>query len=231
MPLQCRRPGKEHRVSVSLPMRWVHCTLFGCVLFELFELEIFAGGLLHHAWGAVVVAVYAYAAWRISGKLIIMATMLCLGGASWTLDLLGLQWAGADIESLLLALSHLVLALVLMRWLFTAEEVSSVEIIDAVSLYIIVGLGFANLYSMILWNHPGALTHATVPPGERIPYGLVLYYSFISQLTVGYGDMAPTHRLTRTVSIVQALFGVMYIAILISWFVSLHAASRLNRRR
>lgn len=81
-----------------------------------------------------------------------------------------------------------------------------------------------------VWHHPGALTHASVPAGERPPYGLVLYYSFISQLTVGYGDMAPAHRLTRAVSILQALFGVMYIAILISWFVSLLAASHLNRK-
>ncbi len=218
-------------MSLSVPIRWVHYMVFGCVLVEVLELELFAGGLLHHAWDAVVVVIYAFAAWRISGKSGMMAVMLVLGGAPWTMDLFNLQWAGADVESLLWALLHVVLSFILARRIFTVEKVSSVEIVDAVSLYIIVGLAFANLYGMILWHHPGALAHATVPPGERPPYGLVLYYSFISQLTVGYGDMAPTHRLTRTLSIVQALFGVLYIAILISWFVSLHSASHLNRRR
>lgn len=127
-------------------------------------------------------------------------------------------------------MSHIALSIVFARSIFTVEQVSSVEIIYAVVLYIVVGLAFANLCSIILWHFPGALTHASVPAGESPPYGLVLYYSFISQLTVGYGDMAPAHRLTRAVSIFQALFGVMYIAILISWFVSLLAASHLNRR-
>jgi hypothetical protein len=205
--------------------------LFACVLIEVLELELFAEGFLHHAWDGFVVLVYAYAAGQISRKPSIMAGAFFLGGVPWTMDLLGLQWTAADVEALFWALTHVVLALVLAWWIFTVERISPVEIVDAVSLYIIVGLAFANLYGMVLWYYPGALAHAAVLPGDRPSYGLVLYYSFITQLTVGYGDMAPTHRLTRTISILQALFGIMYVAILISWFVALHSADHFNRRQ
>jgi len=213
------------------PRRWVHYTLLGCLLVEILELELVADGFPHHAWDAVVVVVYACAAGGISKRGGVAAVMLFLGGTPWTVDLLGVQWEGADIESFLWALTHATLAVILAHRVFWVEEVSAVEIVDAVSLYIVVAIAFANLYSMILWHHPGALAHVSVPAGERPSYDLVLYYSFVSQLTVGYGDIAPAHPVTRTMSIVQALFGVMYIAILISWFVSLLSASHLNRNR
>lgn len=65
-----------------------------------------------------------------------------------------------------------------------------------------------------------------MPVGEGATCALVLCYSFTTQITVGYGDMAPAHPVTRTVSVVQAVFGVMYIAILISRFVSIHLSSQ-----
>ncbi|MCD8534917.1 MAG: potassium channel family protein [Verrucomicrobia bacterium] len=215
---------------MAVSNRWMHFLLFVCVLVEVLELELLDSGPLHHLWDAIILMTYAYAASRISGRSGMLVVMLFLCGVPWTMDLLNVHWDGADIESVFWGMSHTALSFVLARSIFTVGKVSSVEIMDAVALYIIVGLAFANLYSIILWHHPGALTHASVPAGERPPYGLVLYYSFISQLTVGYGDMAPAHRLTRAVSILQALFGVMYIAILISWFVSLLAASHLNRK-
>ncbi len=43
-----------------------------------------------------------------------------------------------------------------------------------------------------------------------------LYWSFITATTVGYGDFRPTHRYTRTLSILIALLGIMFTGIIVA---------------
>ncbi|WFB36614.1 ion channel [Kiritimatiellota bacterium B12222] len=227
------RPQRHRLTPVSLTTierpRWVHFTLFGFVLIELLEIELFSSGFFHHLWDGIVVSMYAYAALRISRSYKIFAGMMLLEGIPWVMGVLEFQLTAFNLQSVFWAMSHGLLAFVLTRSIFTFKKISAVEIVDVVSLYIVAGIAFANIYALILSVYPGALSHSTVPPGERLPFNLVLYYSFITQLTVGYGDIAPTHRLTRSLSIIQALFGVLYVAILISWHVALYSASHLKR--
>jgi hypothetical protein len=206
-----------------------HYVLFGCVFLEILSLEIFASGLVHHVWDAFVIGVYAYAAARMSGQRFAPWILVSLGGTAWLLDLLAVPWEWFDLESLLWALTHVYLAFIVGRLMFMVKEITILEIIDAVTLYIIIGIVFANLYGMVLWHTPDALAYSGLAEGERVSYDLVLYYSFITQTTVGYGDIAPTHPTTRVMSVVQAIVGVMYTAILIARFVSIHAASQPDR--
>jgi len=43
-----------------------------------------------------------------------------------------------------------------------------------------------------------------------------LYWSFITATTVGYGDFRPTHKYTKTLSILIALFGIMFTGIIVA---------------
>jgi hypothetical protein len=208
-----------------------HHLLFGCLLLEVLGLELLSAGVMHHVWDAAIILIYGYVAWRLSHSVAWGAVVLSIGAVAWGMDLTGSEWAGFDLESFLWTLAHAALAYLLRRWVFGVREITAIEIEDAVSLYILVAIAFANIYGMILWHEPGALTHVSIPPGENPEYSLVLYYSFITQLTVGYGDMLPASQLTRSLSILQSLFGVMYVAILISWFVAIHSANHVNRQK
>jgi hypothetical protein len=55
--------------------------------------------------------------------------------------------------------------------------------------------------------------------------GAVLYYSFVTLGTVGYGDVTPASAVARAVSLIEAVIGIMYIATLISRFVSIQISS------
>jgi len=44
--------------------------------------------------------------------------------------------------------------------------------------------------------------------------GESIYFAFISALTIGYGDLAPTFALTRVLAIFVGLFGVLFTAVL-----------------
>lgn len=50
-----------------------------------------------------------------------------------------------------------------------------------------------------------------------------LYWSFITATTVGYGDMPPLKRLSKTISILIALTGIIFTGIIVA--LALNAAS------
>ena len=43
-----------------------------------------------------------------------------------------------------------------------------------------------------------------------------LYYSFVTISTLGFGDIAPMRPVARAFSVLQAIFGQLYLAILIA---------------
>ena len=59
---------------------------------------------------------------------------------------------------------------------------------------------------------------------EKWSYFDALYWGFITALTVGYGDIKPTKRLSRICSIFIAITGIVMCGILVA--LSVEAASR-----
>ena len=51
-----------------------------------------------------------------------------------------------------------------------------------------------------------------------------VYFSFVTQATLGYGDIAPISEHAQGVVIVQGVGGQMYLAVLVARLVSLYSA-------
>lgn len=206
-----------------------HYILLGALLFEFVELELFNLGLLHHFVDAFLILVFAFSGGILSESRKRGAAILILGAVPWIIDAAGFTTSFFDLESAFWMLLHIYLAWLILGSLGDIGSISHTEIIDAVSLYVVVGLTFANLYGVLLFLDPGAI--ATDGSKVAITYDLVLYYSFITQATVGYGDITPASPMIRAVSVIQAVFGVMYVAVLIARFVSIYAANEVHRSR
>jgi hypothetical protein len=50
------------------------------------------------------------------------------------------------------------------------------------------------------------------------------YFSFITLSTVGYGDIIPVSRIARWLPAMEAMTGLLYVAVLIARLVSLYSA-------
>jgi hypothetical protein len=50
----------------------------------------------------------------------------------------------------------------------------------------------------------------------------MLYYSFVSLTTVGYGDITAVSPLARALSVLEVLSGVLYLGVLVARLVSLY---------
>jgi hypothetical protein len=95
-------------------------------------------------------------------------------------------------------------------------EANVKAVTGAVCVYILIGLLFVYLYGAI----------ATLSSNDFFAQGtdgtrsLRLYFSFVTLATLGYGDYTPGHELGRTLAIVEALFGQLYLVTVIALLVS-----------
>jgi ion channel len=98
----------------------------------------------------------------------------------------------------------------------------------AVALYVILGLLFAHLYGLLDALVPGAF--ANVPSGLSVHAVFyrehLLYFSFETLTTTGYGDIVPLHRVARSLATLEAVIGQLFPATLLARLVSLELEGR-----
>ncbi len=101
------------------------------------------------------------------------------------------------------------------------NEVTIDLIMAAACTYILLGMLWAYAYYLVESLHPDSFKAAE----KRVE---VLwdfyYYSFVTLTTVGYGDILAVSRPARALSILEAIIGQLYLAIMISRLVGLHAS-------
>jgi Ion channel len=86
----------------------------------------------------------------------------------------------------------------------------------AICVYVLIGIMFVFLYGVIAALGSGDF-FAQGTDGTR---SLRLYFSFVTLATLGYGDYTAAGELGRTLAIVEALFGQLYLVTVIAVLVS-----------
>jgi hypothetical protein len=102
------------------------------------------------------------------------------------------------------------------RALWKRQIVDIHTVLGAVCIYVLLGMMFAFVYAAIdgIASAPFFVqtAHATTPD--------FLYFSFITQTTVGYGDFTAAADLGRALSVLEALIGQLYLVTIIAVLVS-----------
>jgi len=147
-------------------------------------------------------------------------------GVPWCISLWIYQWhpdhvALAVTGSALGALFLGYVTQVLLRHVIQADRVDAEMIYGAIAGYLLLGLVWAMLYAVIETLHPGSFAR-TATDGDIRPWSDLLYYSFVTLTTLGYGDVLPLSTRVRSLAILEAITGVFYVAVLVARLVSLH---------
>ena len=103
-----------------------------------------------------------------------------------------------------------------------SHEASGDLIFGAINIYLMVGLAFAFVYGLTEHLLPGSFTGLEEQLAAPGYIGHFVYFSFITLTTLGYGDITPLTPIGTTVSYVEAIFGQMYIAILVARLVGIY---------
>ena len=112
-----------------------------------------------------------------------------------------------------------------------ADEAVTIDTIDgALCAYLLLGFTFISIYAFIDIVRPGSFL-STV---DGTPVVLSntdsmldrLYFSFITMLTVGYGDIVPYSSAAKLLTIIQGFLGQVYLVVMIARLVGMHVSQR-----
>jgi voltage-gated potassium channel Kch len=123
----------------------------------------------------------------------------------------------APISNILLMLFLTFTMLVIFSFVLKSTEVNKDVLYGAVSIYMLIGGIWWVIYMLIEMMRPGSFS------GIK-GWSDFLYYSFSTLTTVGYGDIVPVTSVARSFAVLEAIVGVMYLAIIISRLVGLYIA-------
>ncbi len=111
---------------------------------------------------------------------------------------------------------------------FGPGQVTHHRIRGAVVLYLSVALAFAAVYEILLALLPGSITGAIVHGKYLLLGQSLVYYSFTTLTSTGYGDLVPVHPLVRSVSNLESVIGQLYPATLLARIVTLELHGRAH---
>jgi len=121
------------------------------------------------------------------------------------------------------------LTVVVLFQVFGAGPITAHRIQGAVAAYLLLGLVWAFAYELILIQNPASFQPADLG-GAKTPVMVnLIYFSFVTLTTVGYGDITPVHPMARSLSNLEALVGLLYPAILIGRIVAMELEYRRSK--
>jgi hypothetical protein len=111
------------------------------------------------------------------------------------------------------------------RRVFLKDEPTKEAIFGALCIYLLVGFSFSNLYAMLAAVQPRAfhLDPSLNPHGVPDRFDFI-YYSFANLTCLGAAGIIPVSGQARSVSLIEAILGVLYLAVLISRLLAAHHA-------
>jgi hypothetical protein len=123
---------------------------------------------------------------------------------------------GNDGSGYVMFVLVLIAPMVILSRILRHEVIGAETIMGALCVYVLLGIAFAGIYAGIndverfgFFAQPGPKTNVDF-----------LYFSFITQTTVGYGDFTAAGDLGRALAVMEALTGQLYLVTIIAVLVS-----------
>ena len=172
---------------------------------------------------------------RHRGEMFIAGSLLVLGLLPQWIGAFGI--AGVDTAGRIpLALFLIYVSGLILRMVLTTRTVDLEVVLAALCVYLLLALIWAIAYHLIEAYQPGsfsipaALLEDKANPDRAVSAALH-YFSFTTLTTLGYGDVTPLASLARSMAMLEALVGQIYLVTLIARLVSLQTVQREDEAR
>jgi hypothetical protein len=109
---------------------------------------------------------------------------------------------------------------VVFRRVLAAERVDADVVCGGVAVYLMIGLIWAASYVVMEAGAPGSFT--SLGTGTTKVWNQLLYFSLTTLTTLGYGDVHPSTPVAGVWSTLEAVTGVLYLAVFMARLVSLY---------
>ncbi|MEI8309576.1 MAG: ion channel [Verrucomicrobiota bacterium] len=146
------------------------------------------------------------------------------------------SWIPVQLIVQILFLSYVLRIVV--RSVFRAKIITSDILCGAVSVYLLVGVLAGLVFVLIEYFSPGSFrvsNWTTDPVTQQASFikdpGWLLYFSFVTLTTVGYGDVLPASAVARSASVLVAVIGQVLLMVQIARLVGMHVAQETESKK
>jgi hypothetical protein len=230
MPNRSKKGSSGAERRISDPLLTALTIMLSTLLFVIGPMQA-AGVVAGFHFGAFFGLVLIPAAFLVStSKLavgsILVAIMLIV--AAGVLELSQSSTIDLYLDSAAWLIGGLTLSIVVARAVFAPGKITYHRIVGAVFLYLNIGLIFVALFGFEALLFPKAFTGLGSLQGTFAITGDLIYFSFVTLTTTGYGDIVPIHPYARSLTNVEAIIGQVYPATLLARLVTLQIADERN---
>ena len=114
----------------------------------------------------------------------------------------------------------------LFREIIRSKKIDFQIISSAISIYVLIGIFWYLLFMFLLMIDPDSFYIRNFNK-EHLSIDMI-YFSFTTLTTLGYGDITPVSYTAKMWAITEAMMGVMFLAVMISRVVSLFGSKKKN---
>ena len=197
--------------------------IVGPLVEEFVKLSI----LIDILWSAIFIsAIYAVSKKK---RHIFIAVLLALPmlGAIWTKYFF--QHKALTVVGSLCGAAFFLFAIIQMLiFIYSHKEVTRDLIVGAAVVYLFMALMWTFIFVAVETLHPGSFNLPDSPStGATRQF---VYYSFVTLTTLGYGDITPVTGLARSLCILEAVIGQLYLVVQVAWLVGVHVSQSMLKR-
>ena len=117
----------------------------------------------------------------------------------------------------------------ILRFVFRTKRVTIDSIFGAVAAYLLVAAWFGVVHMLLLQLDPhGYRIPDAAPEAPGVVRSDLLYFSLITLVTVGYGDIVPVSPLARMVSAFEGVIGQFYVAAVVAMLVARYISQAME---
>lgn len=211
-----RKAAREWRYSPVHLLIALGLLLFSSPFVEDLSFGRVLEGLLFTS--VILSGLFAVSARRSMVLGILLATVAV--AAQW----LSFFWPAFTSVSLVAAAVFIGVVIVrLLLHVLNAGEVDHETLCAGVAGFLMIGLLWMVVYTLVAYTDPKAFLFSV--PGQTMDGFEAFYYSFVTLSTIGFGDITPVSRLARMLSVMEAVTGMFYVAVLVARLVSMYSSA------
>jgi hypothetical protein len=132
------------------------------------------------------------------------------------------RWT-ALVQSSLESAFLLLLIFTILGDVLRQSKVTLNTVYGAICVYLIMGLFWGSLYEVMEITSPGSFSVGRAEFEEH-GYGGLIYYSFVTLTTLGYGDITPVSRVAKIFAMLEAIIGQLFLVVTVARLVGLQVA-------